>query len=77
MMTNGCSEGLRNVKFSWSLFDNCELVKNGNEVIKYEIDSQVLNQLSFWDRLIISKALSSKCDYLSTEDLQKTRVFRD
>lgn len=50
-------------------FSHLECVVNDVAIIKNAIDIQVINQLSFWDSLIISSAKTSKCTYLLSEDL--------
>lgn len=64
------------IKASFSLFRNFELVVNDQVIIEKAIEIQVLNRLSFWDSLIISSAISSKCDYLLTEDLQRDQTIQ-
>ncbi len=74
-MTRKYGEDPLKTKESISAFDNFELVVNDRKIIEHAIDIQIINQLSFWDSLIISSALSSKCDYLLTEDLQKNQII--
>ena len=46
------------------------------EMIKDAIDIHLLNKLSFWDSLILSTAISSKCDYILTEDMQHDQIIK-
>ncbi len=39
------------------------------------IDIQILNQLSFWDSLIISAVKSANCTVLLTEDLNDGQII--
>jgi predicted nucleic acid-binding protein len=52
-----------------------ELVKIRREEIDRAIDLQILNQISFWDALIVSCAIAANCDVLWTEDLSAGRVI--
>jgi len=57
------------VKSLLSYFDNFDLVINNKEIIQKAIELQVILKLSFWDCLILSSAIASRCNYLLTEDL--------
>jgi predicted nucleic acid-binding protein len=48
-----------------------ELVTITAAHIEQAIDLHVLNQISFWDSLILSAAQSAKCSVLWTEDLNQ------
>ncbi|WP_425389472.1 PIN domain-containing protein [Ekhidna sp.] len=61
------------VKKALSLFSSFELVVNDLMIIENAMDIQLRNQLSFWDSLIISSAVSAKCSYLLSEDLQHSQ----
>jgi predicted nucleic acid-binding protein len=52
-----------------------ELVTITPSHIEHAIDLHVLNQLSFWDSLIISAAQMAKCSVLWTEDLNHNRAI--
>ena len=45
------------------------------EEIERAIDLQILNQLSFWDALILSCAISANCHLLWSEDLSAGRTI--
>jgi predicted nucleic acid-binding protein len=45
-------------------------------LIKEAIDCAIINQLSFWDALIVVAAESSRCEILWTEDLNHGQVIR-
>ncbi|MEZ4773271.1 MAG: PIN domain-containing protein [Bacteroidia bacterium] len=51
-------------------FSEFETVKIDIPQISDAIDIHILNQLSFWDSLIISAAKSANCTTIYTEDLQ-------
>ncbi|MEP5613198.1 MAG: PIN domain-containing protein [Cyclobacteriaceae bacterium] len=76
VMTKKHNEDSLEVKASFSLFRNFELVVNDQIMIEKAIEIQILNRLSFWDSLIISSALASKCDYLLTEDLHRDQTIQ-
>ena len=61
------------VKKALLLFSSFELVVNDLMIIENAMDIQLRNQLSFWDSLIISSAVSAKCSYLLSEDLQHSQ----
>ena len=52
-----------------------EVVILGPELIQKAIDCSILNQLSFWDALIVAAAASANCDTLWTEDLNHGQVI--
>jgi predicted nucleic acid-binding protein len=52
-----------------------ELTVVRQEEIERAIDLQILNQLSFWDALIISAAVSARCSVLWSEDLTAGQVI--
>jgi len=45
-------------------------------LIKEAIDCAIINQLSFWDALIVVAAESARCEILWTEDLNHGQVIR-
>ena len=57
--------------------DMCEfeVVETNINIIKKAIDIKTLNQLSYWDSLIISAAKSSKCSVILTEDMNHGQVI--
>lgn len=57
------------VKRTIETFSDFELIINDLESIKKALDINSQVQISFWDSLIISSAVSSKCSYLLSEDL--------
>jgi predicted nucleic acid-binding protein len=56
-------------------FSHFECVVNDVAIIKNAIDIQVINQLSFWDSLLIRSAKTSKCNYLLSEDLNAGQLI--
>ncbi len=50
-------------------FTAFEVVQVSPMLIQEAIDCSVLNQLSFWDALIVASAAAAGCDTLYTEDL--------
>ena len=59
-----------------SNFENLEIVQVEMEHIKEAIDCSILNQVSFWDALIIVCAQHAKCETLWSEDLSHSQVFK-
>ena len=57
-------------------FENFEVVVVDSMLIKEAIDTSIVNQISFWDALIVVSAESAKCEKIWTEDLQHDRVIR-
>ncbi len=58
------------------VFARMPLMTNGAEDILHAIDVQRLQQVSFWDALIIHAALKARCSVLFTEDLQHGQRFQ-
>ena len=56
---------------------NWEVVDIDLEVIRAAIDGSILNQISFWDALIVAAAQSSKCSTLVSEDFGHGRRFKE
>lgn len=56
-------------------FENFEVIMVDIPIIKDAIDCSILNQISFWDALIIVTAESAKCDQVWTEDLSHGQVI--
>lgn len=52
-----------------------EVIPLDVNLIKEAIDIHLLNQISFWDSLIISAAKSAHCQVLVTEDMQHEAVI--
>lgn len=50
-------------------FTAFEIVQVSPMLIQEAIDCSVLNELSFWDSLIVASAAAAGCDTLYTEDL--------
>ena len=57
------------------MFDVYEIVTIQPSIIFKAMDIHVLNQLSFWDSLIISAAKSANCMMLLTEDMNDGQVI--
>jgi predicted nucleic acid-binding protein len=55
---------------------NFDIVTISPELIFSAIDYSILNQLSFWDALIVSAAESAKCQKIFTEDLNHDQVIQ-
>ena len=55
--------------------EELEVVVLGPELIQQAIDCSILNQLSFWDALIVTAAASANCETLWTEDLNHGQVI--
>jgi len=64
------------VKSILKTFENFEIVTISPEIINDGIDCSILNQISFWDALIVVAAGHAKCDRLWTEDLNHGQVIR-
>ncbi len=56
-------------------FENYELVTVTSSHIKEAIDCSVINQISFWDALIVVAAESAKCEKIWTEDLNHGQII--
>lgn len=52
-----------------------EIINIQLNVIKEAIDIHILNQISFWDSLIVSAASSSKCDRILSEDMNHDQII--
>ena len=63
------------VKRTIEMFDVYEIVVIQPSIIYRAIDIQILNQLSFWDSLIISAAISANCSMVLTEDMNDGQVI--
>lgn len=57
-------------------FENMEVVLIDPYLIREAIDASVLNQISFWDSLVVVAAESAKCETLYTEDLNAGQIIR-
>ncbi|MBI1869609.1 MAG: PIN domain-containing protein [Chlamydiae bacterium] len=57
-------------------FENLEIVVIDFEIIKDAIDCSILNQISFWDALIVTAAESAKCEKVLTEDMNHHQIIR-
>jgi len=57
-------------------FGNFEVVEVTPRLIYDAIDCSVLDQLSFWDALIVVSAEAASCEIVATEDLSHDRVIR-
>ena len=63
------------VKNTIKLFDFDETILLQPTIILKAIDIQILNQLSFWDSLVISAAKSANCTIILTEDMYDVQVI--
>jgi predicted nucleic acid-binding protein len=63
------------VKRTITMFDIYETITVQPTMILQAIDIHVLNQLSFWDSLIISTAKSANCSIILTEDMNDGQVI--
>jgi len=59
----------RTIKEFIDYFGTFELVTNTKEIILHAIDIQMINQLSFWDSLIVAAAKSANCNIILSEDM--------
>jgi len=57
-------------------FENFEVVTISPGLIYEAIDCSILNQLSFWDSLIVVAAESAKCNEIWTEDLNAGQIIK-
>lgn len=64
------------IKQLLGLFDDFEIVTINTSIIFDAIDTSILNQLSFWDSLIICSAVSSHCKVIYTEDMNHGQLIR-
>jgi len=53
-----------------------EVVRIDPYLIGEAIDASILNQISFWDSLVVVAAESAKCETLYTEDLNTGQIIR-
>lgn len=58
------------------LFSDFEIVSNHTSIIFDAIDISVLHQVSFWDALVISAAISGNCKTLYSADLNHGQIIR-
>lgn len=57
-------------------FERFEIIVVSPNLIKEAIDCSIINQLSFWDSLIIVSAESANCKEIWTEDLNNGQIIR-
>lgn len=57
-------------------FEHMEVVHVDPHLIGEAIDVSILNQISFWDALVIAAAESAKCSILYSEDLNHGQIIR-
>lgn len=62
----------KEILHAWSAF---EIVRIGPELIARAIDIKILNQISFWDALIVAAAAAGNCQTLLTEDLNNGQTI--
>jgi predicted nucleic acid-binding protein len=53
-----------------------EIVNGSFELAEQAIDICILNQLSYWDSLIVASAEKAKCEFLFSEDLAAGATYR-
>jgi predicted nucleic acid-binding protein len=58
------------------LWSNLEVVRIETEDVLTAIDCSILNQLSFWDALIVTAARKAACSTLWTEDLNHGQIIQ-
>jgi predicted nucleic acid-binding protein len=58
-------------------FDNFEVVNVDHALINEAVDCSILNQLSFWDALVVVCAHHAKCEKLWTEDLSHGQTIKN
>ena len=58
-------------------FAQFEIVLISPEIIDRAVDCQILNNISFWDALIVSAAQSACCEVLWTEDLNPGQIIQE
>ena len=46
-------------------------------LIKDAIDLSIVNQINFWDALVVNSAFKSRCDFLLTEDLNHGQMIKN
>ncbi len=56
-------------------FENMEVVQVTPVLIRDAVDASVVNQISFWDALIVAAARSAVCECLLTEDLNSGQTI--
>jgi len=56
--------------------ENMEVVRIDPYLIGEAIDASILDQISFWDSLVVVAAESAKCETLYTEDLNTGQIIR-
>jgi predicted nucleic acid-binding protein len=57
--------------------DNFEVVTIDLSMINDAVDCSILNQISFWDALVIISAHQAKCDRIWTEDLSHGQIIKN
>ena len=57
-------------------FENMEVVQVDPHLIGEAIDVSILNQINFWDALVVAAAESAKCSTLYSEDLNPSQIIR-
>jgi predicted nucleic acid-binding protein len=65
------------VKETLHSFAQFEIILISPEIIDRAVDCQILNQISFWDALIVSAAQSACCEVLWTEDLNHGQIIQE
>lgn len=57
-------------------FQAWEIVAPDVDLVKEAIDCSIINQLSFWDALIVVSAEKARCEVLWTEDMNSGQIIR-
>jgi predicted nucleic acid-binding protein len=57
-------------------FERFETVLVTPGLIREAVDCSIINQLSFWDSLIVVSAESAECEIVLTEDLNPGQIIR-
>ena len=57
-------------------FEHFEVVPVSTALIYEAVDCSLLNQISFWDALVVACALSSGCSLLLSEDLHDGQIIQ-
>ena len=59
-----------------SLLDNFEMIVIDSNIIKEAVDISILNQISYWDGLIVAAAQAARCDQIWSEDFSHNQMFK-
>jgi predicted nucleic acid-binding protein len=56
-------------------YENFEIVQVSTTLIYEAIDINILNQITFWDSLIVAAASQAKCTSILTEDMNHGQII--